>query len=985
MFIVYVSSRARDKALHREARDLDDLTVEYSSALKEVNPRLINTLYKTYQEKVRIPSTGQLVEMADHRQLNQEDEYDRNSSDDNYRHRSSRRGDGNRRHGHHRSVDRSRKQGVTEWEEAPPVSEQMNLQPREPHVFDLNTALGPRRTLRHPQVGSSRQIGDPWASTDSTDAPRGSKLPGKDKNEGAGWARRRHEEDFEAENAYYNASNENVSNTAQPPAAGWKTSTVAAAREIPTGHMVPASLPSRTIIDRSQQQGWVDEGVRSVSNDENSGSESDSRKKAGGIKRVVSRSEFASSVTQPVLRTLSVRSINVNADSAPAAARPEEKSSANNRYTPDMSGPRPSASINVARDGWSGAPLHNNTERQLASTARPAQPSAVLQSTGDMSAATAMSVDSLNPRMTQVHTPNMQDRIAARDSSRSSERFHHHDRSYEESGTKEIEADFSRNNESYENIDMSSFVQPSNNNSLSYTGERDLRGISQRDESSISVEDYIASDLREAEREQQLHHQRLLQEQEQDQQRSLQHTLNSTNDSVMVEEFDDSLHMDHRPISGFTSSDPDPLPAKQQVRVSGSVTPGRAPLLPPSASKSTPKRPERDEVFSPGEYEYSMSHDSPFPDLSGGKHFHHQQGRNNQSHISSNASNSRNYNDRSGMSHHTGGSDSYELDAFEDEEDDPFGGRASSGPKRTLDLTNITGGSTDIDASKSITIDFVLPSESKDLHRHASVRASEGAKSQHGGRSYPYEEPDISGELDLFSPLGGPQGNAGRFGSTLGAGPRGALRDDDDDVLMGTTKLSSGTRDFGNFSNTFQSRGTASDRFEQDSLGGTFNSNPSTTGNKGTTFSPMTAPTGGAEEEEEEESIPPPTYDSMIGTGNTEDSNASRSQLQQSQDEVSSYFEVSADAPSAHVPHHLHMHAVQTEAEAAGTVAPTWKLGRAPVDAIELATAFDMFVSAVQLDSQHTRIYSEVRLVLFLLVPYFLVSPTRFCFLFSSV
>ena len=46
---------------------------------------------------------------------------------------------------------------------------------------------------------------------------------------------------------------------------------------------------------------------------------------------------------------------------------------------------------------------------------------------------------------------------------------------------------------------------------------------------------------------------------------------------------------------------------------------------------------------------------------------------------------------------------------------------------------------------------------------------------------------------------------------------------------------------------------------------------------------------------------------------------------------------------------------------AAGIKAPGWQVGRAPVDAIELATAFDVFVSAVRLDAQHARIYSEVK------------------------
>lgn len=886
--------------------------MEYSSALKEVNPRLINTLYKTYQEKVRIPSTGQLVQMADERKLDDEDRYGGYSSGE--RRGSRHRGARGERSDRHRPSEHRRSSSNRGWEEAPPVSEQMNLQPREPHVLDLQTAMGPRRTLRAP-AGSSRHLGDPWASADSRDPPRrDTQHTGR-----LDPAHRRQEEGLEAQNAY--------PSNAPAPQDPWKSTTVASTREIPTGHARPS-----VAIDRSKQDGWAE--VQAVK----SGSEDDSEDGSGGIRRVVSRTEFAAVPVQPILRTLSVRSINVNADTVTTPRQNEPVSNS-------ARGPLASSSVEVSRDGWSGAPLHSNvlhpnTDRNF-STARLAP---VQQSTGEMSqATTAMSVDSLNPRMTPL-----QPHAAERSAAGHADRVRYREDDTEQDDVSQAVAELSRNNESYENIDMSSFINANNASRISRASEHD--------DTITSVERYIADDMRDLEAER-------LHAANTNSNLNTLNTLNSTGgDSFLVEEFDDSLHMDHRPISGFNSSEPQPELRTEPLRVStGASTPGRAPLLPPSASKSTPLRPERGGT-SPGDY--SMSHDSPFPDLSGGKDYNRLMGgghRVNHSHISSNASTSRNYN------HHTGASDSYDQDTFEDE-DDPFGrGGGGSGPQRTLDLTNVTGGSTDIDASKSITIDFVLPSESKDLHRHASAARSSdgGAKSQYGvGRSSRYEEPDsFSGELDLFSPLGGPRSIP--FGGTRSPGSRG-MGDDDDDVLMGTTKLSSTGRG-GDFNNTFQSRGTAgSDRYEQDSLGGTFNSNPSSnpTRSKVASFSPMAEIAGGAEgeEEEEEESIPPPTYDSMIGTGNTEDSlRASNSQLQQSHEEVSSYFEVSADA-STH-PHLLDMHNIQTEAEAAGISAPGWQVGRAPVDAIELATAFDVFVSAVRLDAQHARIYSEVRLV----------------------
>lgn len=851
--------------------------MEYSSALKDVNPRLINTLYKTYQEKVRIPHTEQLVEMADQRELDYEDEIDGYPRrKEHYQQQSVRKAHAEKKEPHR----------MRNWEEAPPVSDQMNLQPREPHVYDLENALGPRRTLRPPVLGSSRQIGDPWADTDSKISSRsmGAK----------GWAeppsRRQREED---ERVY-------AKDDVAAPSEKWKSTTVASSRDIQTN-----ITRHRTVVDDHHAAG---DGRRVQSESDNDSDDGAS----GRIKRVVSRTEFPVVSVQPMLRTLSVRSINVNPDALRSPPKQMDDPITANMGTSQLvfRNPEPSASVEVSsQSGQSAIPLHTNTDRSLFNTARLAT---VQQSTGDMSTATtAMSVDSLNPRMTPVSVAeNARNQTRQQDYDRNVSRYQD-----EQGETSEL----SHNNESYEAVDMSNFVRHTDNSYRDSSQQKQLHR-------NMRVEDFIADDVRNSVREQ---------------------NLDATSDSYLVEEFEDSLHMDHRPISGFSGAQEEP------VRVSGVATPGRAPLLPPSASKSTPMRPGR-EPLSPsgGEYSMSMDGDSPFPDLSGQKDYNRMIGgqRPNHSHISSNASTSRNL-QNSGMSQPE---DSYELDDFEDE-DDPFG-RGSSGPKRTLDLTNITGGSTDIDASKSITIDFVLPSESKDVQRHAQAHSSDGVRSQFGGnRNSRYEEPDISGELDLFSPLG-PRGAP--FGSTH-AGGGGGARDDDDDVLMGTTKLSSTTaRDF---NNTFQSRATGSDRFDQDSLGGTFHS----TQNRGkhSSFSPT--PDGGVGEEEgeeEEESIPPPTYDSMIGTGNTEDSmRASTSILQHSRSldqDVSSYFELSAEV--ANHPQHLDIHNIQTEAEAAGIKAPQWKLGRAPVDAIELAAAFDVFVSAVRLDAQHARIYSEV-------------------------
>lgn len=44
--------RAREKALKRESKDLDTLSCEYSSVLRELNPKLVDKMYRTYREKV---------------------------------------------------------------------------------------------------------------------------------------------------------------------------------------------------------------------------------------------------------------------------------------------------------------------------------------------------------------------------------------------------------------------------------------------------------------------------------------------------------------------------------------------------------------------------------------------------------------------------------------------------------------------------------------------------------------------------------------------------------------------------------------------------------------------------------------------------------------------------------------------------------------------------------------------------------------------
>jgi hypothetical protein len=458
-------------------------------------------------------------------------------------------------------------------------------------------------------------------------------------------------------------------------------------------------------------------------------------------------------------------------------------------------------------------------------------------------------------------------------------------------------------------------------------------------------------------------------------------------DSMMIEEFDDSVHMDHHPVKAPAALTK-PLPTIPEDPVRGGAKPIPAapasPGMPPSASKHTPQRGRT--VHSP-DYEYSMEGDSPFQDLSAGpsgqKDYNQLLGRRaNNSHISSNDS----YLNQSGMSPSTGprmatghprsmnstvDSTSYDMNAFE--EDDPFG---RSGPSQQLNLTQISS-SSGIDQSKSISIDFVLPSESKDLHRRAEGSGSKDydygyrAESKSGplrsaaisasvGTRSSYVEEDLSGEVGLFSPLGGARASSGARGGD----------DDDDDVLMGTAKISFGGSGPPSFTPGLRPGLLASllpntGDFSRDSLGSgpLPNSGGSTPGlaaagreraRKPSPFSPVHEH-GAAQDtslDEEDESIAPPTYDSLLGPGGTVDDSARTGSL--------SLHASAQDSFGASFDESQHLHAQAAESDLAEEGRPQWTGGRAGLEAIELATALDVYVTAVRLESHHARIYPQV-------------------------
>ena len=259
----------------------------------------------------------------------------------------------------------------------------------------------------------------------------------------------------------------------------------------------------------------------------------------------------------------------------------------------------------------------------------------------------------------------------------------------------------------------------------------------------------------------------------------------------------------------------------------------------------------------------------------------------------------------------------------------------------------------------------------------------------------PYREHNNNNSIDdleekgdslLFSPMSDNNMKVGSRNNTF------RLKDnnttygdyDDDEVLFGTTRVSGGKQDYNSSSqmmimeeelgNTFQliSSPMASDLlgtsgpFERDSLGLTIATNPSSSStdsnlqsvrpyNRGrSSFSPVaelsmehtrTTCT------EDDESIPPPTYDSLISM------KGSRSKQQQQQassdrmgggvEESNLFIDLSDTAES--------MPAIAADAL-------VWCSGKASLEAIELATAIEVFVSTIKLEPVIVELIPEVSL-----------------------
>lgn len=626
--------------------------------------------------------------------------------------------------------------------------------------------------------------------------------------------------------------------------------------------------------------------------------------------------------------------------------------------------PKPSSSIDVTTSSlaWTGTGAKKPPSGSVVQFSLDTTPMRVdtpllpgQQSVSEMS--TVMSVDSLAPLAT--HTPSIPSISPITPAS--------------------VPSAFASNTQSYEGVDLSEFIQQADQTpqpgALGDTGVLSRRsdGISARSSLDLYEEDFEPDSVESPVR------------------RIGSSTVGgvpsdgaeAADESMLVEEFDDSVHMDHHPVKAKVADKKAVIEIAHQLP--NPNWPGQSNDRPPSSATKkqqheTPQRSER--PFT--DPEYSMEGDSPFQNLSASKDYNRllSNNRRNTSHISSNDSRVN----QSGVS--LTEDSSYDMSAFEDE-DDPFGKSGSS--QKNLNLTQRSGAS-DIDQSKSIMIDFVLPSESKDLQRQGGnqvIGGSVTASSTGGGRKY--VEEDISGDVDLFSPLAGPRHSQGRAG-----GLSGRDDDQDDDVLMGTAKITFGnTQEYGTGSFTPGQRFGQSDTFSRDSLGsgslrpngGSGEHTPIPVPNASQTpsalrgnrtkstrlapFSPVEehgraqdasyeeSDTGGGEDEDE--SIPPPTYDALTrSAGGADDSvrasSISYSQAQSSVD-VSSYYE-STDAGQSTEDASMHIHNIEPEISVEDR--PDWSLGRASMDLLEMASALDVYITAVRLDSQHTRIYTQV-------------------------
>lgn len=214
------------------------------------------------------------------------------------------------------------------------------------------------------------------------------------------------------------------------------------------------------------------------------------------------------------------------------------------------------------------------------------------------------------------------------------------------------------------------------------------------------------------------------------------------------------------------------------------------------------------------------------------------------------------------------------------------------------------------------------------------------------------------------------------------------MDDEEDDVLMGTTRIAfGGTDDFNATSSSVRTGmrpGLGSTlpntgEFSRDSLGSGPRStsggntpvlgpgasatptNLATRGQarKPSPFSPVqehgSAQDASLETEEEDESIPPPTYDSLLGTGsNGGGGGGSAAEDSSLRDSVLGSFTAASFAEEGSE----HMHNVAPEFADADR--PQWSLGRAAMESIEMAAALEVYVTAVRLESHHARIYPQV-------------------------
>lgn len=283
-----------------------------------------------------------------------------------------------------------------------------------------------------------------------------------------------------------------------------------------------------------------------------------------------------------------------------------------------------------------------------------------------------------------------------------------------------------------------------------------------------------------------------------------------------------------------------------------------------------------------------------------------------------------------------------------EEEDDPVFGNSFSNKRKDNWHSHLN----EVDTSTSVIIDFDLPepSQSKELSsppfQSRFLQKNDTKNSQRYSLNKAILDDDIfsSGpstneyEDDFSSPVLKLKGNMGHFEN------RG---NDDDMVLMGTNRFQSNTPQSFTDSQKSSSRPNmmTTDTFDKDSLSGTQHTDTNTQ----TIDRKVNTPTNEFDEL---------SYDSILGSPGKPPMHTTNRDIRSNNN--SGKHDISIDPLNNTAEEDITVMSLRDHNNL------TWDLGRAPIELIELASAFEIQINALRLNSNIFRAVKEVR-ILFLL------------------